>query len=29
LKCRRCGEEPSCSYVARHRKVIEQYMKNR
>lgn len=29
LKCRRCGEKPSCSYVARHSKAIEQYMKNR
>jgi hypothetical protein len=29
LKCRRCGEEPSCSYVAKHSEVIKQYMKNR
>ena len=29
LKCRKCGREPSCDYVARHRKVIEQYAKNR
>jgi hypothetical protein len=29
LKCRKCGEEPSCNYVAKHRQVIEQYMKNR
>jgi Protein of unknown function (DUF3795) len=29
LKCRKCGEQPSCNYVARHRKVIELYLKNR
>jgi hypothetical protein len=29
LKCRKCGEEHSCNYVAKHRQVIEQYMKNR
>jgi hypothetical protein len=29
LKCRKCGEEPSCSYVAKHRQEIEQYLKNR
>jgi len=29
LKCRKCGEEPSCNYVAKHRKVIEQYLKKR
>jgi hypothetical protein len=29
LKCRKCGEEPSCNYVAKHRQVIEQYIKNR
>jgi hypothetical protein len=29
LKCRKCGEEPSCNYVAKHRHVIEQYLKNR
>ena len=29
LKCRKCGEEPSCSYVARHKQEIEQYLKNR
>jgi hypothetical protein len=27
LKCRKCGEEPSCSYVAKHKKAIEQVMK--
>jgi len=29
LKCRKCGREPSCTYVANHRQVIEQYLKNR
>lgn len=29
LKCRKCGEEPSCSYVAKYRKEIEWYLKNR
>ena len=29
VKCRKCGEEPGCKYVAKHRHVIEQYMKNR
>jgi hypothetical protein len=29
LKCRKCGEEPSCHYVARHRPAIEEYLKNR
>jgi hypothetical protein len=29
LKCRKCGEEPSCNYVAKHGKAIEEYMKNR
>ncbi len=28
LKCRRCGEEPSCSYVAKHKQEIEQFLKN-
>ena len=27
LKCRRCGKEPSCNYVANHRQAIEQYLK--
>jgi hypothetical protein len=29
LKCRKCGEEPSCNYVAKHQRVIEEYLKNR
>lgn len=29
LKCRRCGEEPSCKYVARHRQAIEGYLQSR
>ncbi len=29
LKCRKCGEEPSCNYVANHRQMIEQYLKER
>jgi hypothetical protein len=29
LKCRKCGEEPSCSYVAKHKQEIEQFLKNR
>ncbi len=29
LKCRKCGEEPSCAYVGRHRKAIEQFLANR
>jgi hypothetical protein len=28
-KCRKCGEEPSCDYAARHRQEIEHYLKNR
>jgi hypothetical protein len=28
-RCRKCGEEPSCKYVARNRQAIEQYLKNR
>jgi hypothetical protein len=28
LKCRKCGEEPSCTYVAKHKQEIEQYLKN-
>ncbi len=27
LKCRKCGEEPSCNYVAKHRLEIEGYLK--
>jgi len=29
LKCRKCGEEPSCSYVAKHRQEIAQFLGNR
>jgi len=29
LKCRACGEEPSCEYVNKHRQAIEQYLKNK
>lgn len=29
LRCRKCGEEPACEYVARHRQEIEQYLENR
>ena len=29
LKCRKCGEEPSCNYVAKNQQVIEEYLKNR
>jgi hypothetical protein len=29
LKCRKCGEEPSCNYVARHKQEIEKYLKKR
>ena len=28
LKCRKCGEEPSCSYVANHKQAIEETLKN-
>jgi len=28
LKCRKCGHEPSCDYVAKHKSVIEQVLKN-
>ena len=28
LRCRKCGEEPSCNYVAKHKQVIEQFLKN-
>lgn len=27
LKCRKCGYEPSCAYVAEHREAIEQFVK--
>ncbi|MGD0885357.1 MAG: DUF3795 domain-containing protein [Thermodesulfovibrionales bacterium] len=29
LKCRKCGAEPSCAYVAKHRQAIEQYLNGR
>ena len=29
LKCRKCGEEPSCNYVSKHKQEIEQFLKNR
>jgi hypothetical protein len=29
LKCRKCGEEPSCDYVVKQRQAIEEYLKNR
>lgn len=29
LKCRRCGEMPSCGYVSRHKKEIEEFLANR
>jgi hypothetical protein len=29
LTCRKCGEEPSCNYVSKHKQVIEQFLKNR
>lgn len=28
LKCRKCGNEPSCAYVATHREAIELVLKN-
>jgi hypothetical protein len=28
LKCRKCGEEPSCSYVAEHKHEIENHLKD-
>jgi len=27
-ECRKCGEEPSCDYVAKHKQAIEQFFKN-
>lgn len=26
-KCRNCGNDPSCNYVAKHRKTIDQFLK--
>jgi len=28
LKCRNCGEEPSCNYVGKYRQAIEQALKS-
>lgn len=28
LKCRKCGEEPSCGYVAKHQQEIERFLKS-
>jgi len=28
LKCRKCGEEPSCDYVEKHKQEIEQVLAN-
>ena len=28
LKCRKCGLEPSCEYVRKHKLIIEQTLKN-
>jgi hypothetical protein len=28
LKCRECGEEPSCDYVGKHKQAIERFLKN-
>lgn len=28
MKCRKCGEEPSCRYVARHGEAIEAYTRH-
>jgi hypothetical protein len=28
LKCRKCGEEPSCEYVSKHKQAIEKVLKN-
>jgi hypothetical protein len=28
LRCRKCGEEPSCTYVAKHKQAIEQFLKS-
>ena len=29
LKCRKCGEDPSCAYVAEHREAIEKLLSSR
>jgi Protein of unknown function (DUF3795) len=28
-KCRKCGRNPSCNYVAKHTQVIEEYLKRK
>jgi hypothetical protein len=28
-ECRKCGEKPSCNYVAKHKQEIEQYLQKR
>ena len=28
LKCRKCGNEPGCDFVAKHKQTIEQVLKN-
>ena len=28
LKCRKCGKDPSCRYVSRHKKKIERFMRS-
>jgi hypothetical protein len=28
LKCRKCGEEPSCLYVSKHKEAIEEVVRN-
>lgn len=28
LKCRKCGAEPSCTYVGKHREEIERFLAN-
>jgi hypothetical protein len=28
LICRKCGQEPSCGYVSRHKQEIEKFLKN-
>jgi hypothetical protein len=28
LKCRKCGEEPSCDYTAKHKQAIEPFLKD-
>lgn len=29
IQCRKCGQEPSCNYVAKHKEEIELFLKNR